>query len=701
MTKRKLALALLGLAAGLMLAGAASAQSRLKSMPGYSDWADKAGRIPGSVKGGGVLARWDDDSRSFDYILNGDRWRYDVRHKTATDMGPAESPRRTPQAASGSPSETSLVLARGRGADADVRSPDGEWRAFSRDLNMWIAPASGGADRQITTDGSTKDRIRNGTGSYVYLEEFSVRSPVWWSPDSKKVAWFRYDESKVDDYFIELDQTKKFSQMLVEAYPHPGQPNPVADLMVYDVASGKTTRMDVRDGRDFTDDVVGHYVWAAEWSQDSSQLLVRRADRRQKVYELASCDPGKGACRTVVRESRPQSWATGASPTFLKDGKRFIWRSDRTDFANYYLYDLDGHQLAQLTNNPFDVVDIVKVDEKARTLWYTARSGSNYMMIQLHRVKLDGTGDKRLTDPDFTHRVSISPDNRFIVDVAQTHDKPSVTRLLDSEGKFFSEIARADTSEYDAMNLKRSEMFSFTSADGVTPLHGMIDYPSGFDPSRKYPVLLSVYGGPGSNGVSENFATPSPLTEFGFLVVKMDARSASGKGRKILDQIYQQLGVAEMDDFAAGIKSIRTRPYIDANRIGVYGTSYGGTVAATLLLRYGDVFQAASSNSPVTDYRLYDSAYSERYLGLPQTDKAAYDRAAVLSYVDGLKGDLLLYYGTSDDNVHPKNTMQLIKALQAAGKSFEVQVGPDKGHTAVDQQRMMEFFIEKLVLVRP
>lgn len=692
------------LAAGLALAvaatGAASAQSRLKTMPGYEAWAEKAERIPRAVTSGGVMPRWEDDSRAFDYTFNGDLWRFNVKKKTAVDMGPAESPRRTPQIGGGAPSDTPLVLARGRGADADVRSPDGKWRAISRDLNVWLVPDDGGPEKQISTDGSVSARVRNGTGSYVYLEEFSVRSPVWWSPDSRKVAWFRYDESKVDDYFIELDQTKQFSQVLTEAYPHPGQPNPVADLMVYDLASGRTTRMDVRDGAPFADEVVGHYVWAADWTADGSRLLVRRADRRQKVYDLAACDPDSGSCRSVVRESRPGAWATGANPVFLEDGKRFIWRSDRTDFANYYLYDLDGHLIAQLTNNPFDAVEILRVDEKAKLMWYTARSGDNYMKVQLHRVKLDGTGDARLTDPAFNHRVSISPDGKLIVDVAQTHDKPPVTRLLDADGKVITQIAGSDMKEFDALGLKRSELFTFTSADGATQLHGLIDFPSSFDPTKKYPVLVSVYGGPGSNGASENFQTPSPLTEFGFLVVRMDARSAAGKGRKILDEIYQQLGVAEMDDFAAGVRSLRARPYVNASRVGVFGTSYGGTVAATLLMRFPDVFAAAVSNSPVTDYRLYDTAYSERYLGLPQTDKDAYDRAAVLSYVNGLKGDLLLYYGTSDDNVHPKNTLQLIKALQVAGKSFEVQVGPDKGHTAVDQQRMMEFFIEKLVLPR-
>jgi dipeptidyl-peptidase-4 len=692
-TRILLILALLG--AG----GAADAQSRIKSMPGYEQWAKVAPNIPGSVALGATSPEWAADGKSFNYTLRGQRWHYNLRTgKLALIETPPRPVNAVAPGPAASPAEASYVFARGRGADADVRSPDGSMHAFSRDLNIWIAPLAGGPEKQISTDGGIAARIRNGVGSYVYLEEFSVRSPVWWSPDSSRVAWMRYDESQVEDYFVPLDQTKTNDAILTEAYPHPGANNPVADLMVYDLKTGVTTRMDVRDGQPFSDDVVGHYVWSAQWTKDGSELLVRRADRRQKTIEIAACAPQSGKCRTVVREQRPNAWASISGLTFLADGKRFIWASERTDFRNLYLYDLAGNQLAQLTDHPYDVIDVLKVDEAAGYIWYTARSGDNYMKAQLHRVKLDGSGDRRLTDPAFHHRVVIAPDGKHFIDTAQTHDKPPVVRLMDVDGKVVEDVSQSDTRGFDKLGLKRAELFTFTSADGVTELHGLMQFPSNFDPAKKYPVLVSVYGGPSSNGATELFQQASPLTEYGFLLVRMDARTAAGKGRKILDSVYQQLGVAEMDDFAAGIRSLASRPYVDSKRVGIFGTSYGGTVAATVLLRHPDVVQAAASSSPVTDYRLYDSTYSERYLGLPQTDPEAYDRAAVLTYASQLKGDLLLYFGTSDDNVHPKNALHLIRALQTAGKSFEVQVGPDKGHTGVDQDRMMEFFIDKLVL---
>jgi dipeptidyl-peptidase-4 len=679
----------------------AISQSRIKSMPGYDDWAAMAPQIARSVKLGAVNADWAEDSLSFDYSADGKRLRFNLATMSIVEAPPRAAPETAPATGPASPpAPTGLVLARGRGRDADVVSPDGQMRAFSRDHNVWIVPVSGGPEKQISTDGSAAARIRNGVGSYVYLEEFSVSSPVWWSPSGRKLAWMRYDETQVEDYFLQLDQTKTLSSVLTQAYPHPGSHNPVADLMVHDLDTGVTTRMDVREGKPFADDVVGHYVWAAQWTKDGSEILVRRADRLQKIYDLAACSAATSACRTVVRESRPNAWATGTAPRFLEDGKRLVWVSERNDFRNLYLYDLSGKQLARLTSHRFDIVEIAKIDEKAGVVWYTARSGDNHMKVQLHRVKLNGSGDRRLTDPAFTHRVDISPDGKYFIDVAQTHNEPPVSRLFDANGNAIAEIARSDMTEFERLGLKRTELFTFTSADGKTPLHALLQFPSNFDPSKKYPVLVSVYGGPGSNGASESFSPASPLAEYGFLILRMDARTAGGKGRKILDTIYKQLGIVEMDDFAAGIRSLRSRPYVDASRVGIYGTSYGGAVAATVLLRYPDVVQAAVANSPVTDYRLYDTAYAERYLGLPSVDKDAYDRAAVLTYARQLAGDLLIYYGTSDDNVHPKNSLQLIRALQAAGKSFEVQVGPDRGHTAVDQTRMMEFFIERLVVDR-
>lgn len=693
------ALVACGLAACL---GAANAQSRIQNMPGYENWQAMAPKIPEAAKTGRISPDWADNSRSFTYRLNGETWRYDVRRGTHTVIN--EGGQAKDKDADGdedtevsSPTPT-LVLARGRGADANVLSPDGKLRAVSRDMNLYVAKANGDDEEAITTDGGPETRIRNGVGSYVYLEEFGTRSPVWWSPDSRKVAWMRYDESEVKDYILALDQTKTFTTAHVQAYPHPGEPNPVADLMVHDLDTGRTTRMDVRDGADFASGTVGHYVWDAIWTERGDEILVRRADRLQKVYDLAACSVRSGSCRTVVRETRPGSWAEGDDPFFLEDGERFIWASERNGFRNFYLYDLRGRLLAPLTQHEFEVVDLVGVDETRGEVWYTARSGDNYMKAQLHRVSLEGKGDVRLTDPSLHHSITMSPNQRYFVDVAEAHNKPPVSTLYERDGEKISDIVLSDLTEFQDLGLNLSEIFTFTSADGVTPLFGQIVYPSDFDPARKYPTLVSVYGGPSSTAVSERFRSPDAIAEFGFVILRISARTESGRGREILDTVYQQLGVAEVDDIAVGVRSLQDRSWFDKNRVGVFGTSYGGTTAALLLMRYPGLFQAAVSNSPVTDWELYDSAYTERYLGLPADNPQAYRQGSVLQQVENLSGDLMLYFGTSDDNVHPKNAMQLIAALNRAGKSYDVQVGPDRGHTSLSRTRMMEFFIEKLVI---
>jgi dipeptidyl-peptidase-4 len=541
------------------------------------------------------------------------------------------------------------------------------------------------------------NRIKNGTASWVYGEELDQRTAMWWSPDGSKLAYYRFDESKVPDYFIGLDQTKLHTTADVEAFPQPGVPNPVVDLFVYDVAKKTTTRIDVRDGKPFDNTVVGHYVYHVGWSPDGTELTFNRTNRKQDILEFAACNPTTGKCRTVVRDEWPASWvANNPEMKYLVDGRRFIWESERNGFRNYYLYDLSGKLLATLTNNQFDAENIDHVDEKSGNMYYMAHDGDNAMKLQLHRVSLNGRGDRRLTDPAFSHTVSFAPDGRHFIDISQTHDLPPVARLMDADGKTVAEIVKSDMTRFDNLGLKHVEMFSYNAADGKTELHGMLSFPSNFDPHKRYPLLVSVYGGPNTNGASENFALPDRLTELGFLVATLDSRSADGRGKRFLDAIYEKLGITEIDDQAAGVRALDTRPYVDSTRVGIFGTSYGGYASLMSLLRYPNLFAAACSMSPPTDWRNYDTIYTERYMWIPQENAAGYDAGSAMTYAPDLKGRLMLYYGTADNNVHNSNTMQMIAALQKAGKSFDVQVGPDQGHSALNTERMMEFFIENL-----
>lgn len=683
----------LALSLTLSLVSPAFAQDRLKTMPGYDQFQKMSREMAGAAKLGTLQVFWKDGGKAIEYRKDGKNFRYDLATKQAAEIA-ALTPEGGPQVGR----RGAAGLERGRQFDSAV-SPDGARKAFYRDRNLWLGDANGENATALTSDGSEKDRIKYGTASWVYGEELNQITAMWWSPNSKKLAYYRFDEKQVPDYFLQLDQTKLQSKMDIEAYPKAGAPNPVVELFVYDADTKKTTQLDIRDGKPFENSVVGHYVYRVQWSPDGAELLVHRTNRRQNIMEFAACSPETGKCRVIVREEWLPSW-TDNSPEmrFLKDGKRFIWNSFRTGWKNYYLYDLSGKLLATLTNHPFEVAGIAQVNEETGELFYLARSGDNPLKVQLHRVGLDGKGDTRLTDPALNHTVNVAPDGKHFVDVAQTHDIAPTTRLLAADGKIVEELAKSDLTKFDQLGLKRVELLKYKAADGTTDLYGMLHFPSNFDPNKKYPLLVSVYGGPETNGARETFSSPNPLTEYGFLIATLDSRSAAWRGKRFLDAIYGKLGVTEIDDQAAGVKSLWTRSYLDKNRVGIFGTSYGGYASVLALLRHPDVFQAASAASAVTAWYHYDSIYTERYMWIPQENKEGYEAGNAMNYVNNLKGRLMIYYGTADNNVHPSNSMQLIRALQSAGKSFEVQVGPDMGHSGLRADRMMEFFIENLVL---
>ncbi|GAA0880685.1 S9 family peptidase [Algoriphagus jejuensis] len=663
------------------------AQDKLKRMPGYEQYQKIAPQSYTAVKSGALSTKWNTEGSSFEYVQDRKLFRYDIKSKKVTEVG--QAPQVQPRRRTGP--------ARGRQHDS-AESPDGTLKAFTKDRNMYISNPDGTNVTALTTDGNEENQVKYGIATWVYGEELSQNTAMWWSPDSKKVAFYKFEEKGVKKYYVLLDQLSLYDSLEIEAYPKVGEPNLPVDLMVYDLETKKLTQLDIRDGKPFDDGDLGTYIYDISWTPDGKELLYHSTNRLQNVLELRAANPKTGKSRTIIHEEWLPSWVEN-SPEMkpLDNGTQFIWASERSGFNNYYLYNFDGTLVSTITKHPFEVANIVKVDEKNQTLYYMARSGDNHMKMQLHRVNFDGSMDVRLTDPSLHHTISISPDGKCFVDVAQAHDVAPFTNLIDAKGKKVAELAKSDMSKFESLGLRKAEMFTFTSKDGVTQLHGLIHFPSDFDPAKKYPVILSNYGGPATNAFRETFVTPDPLTEYGFLVLNIDGRNVRGRGKKLLDQLYGNLGLVEMDDFAEGVKSLHSRPYFDKERVGVYGTSYGGTTAATMLLRFPDLFHAAVANSSVTDWRNYDNIYTERFMGTLESNLEGYNRFSLMTMADKLEGELLIFFGTADNNVHPSNSLQLIKAFQDAGKSIEVQIAPDGGHTALNRDRMMEFFIKHLI----
>jgi len=648
---------------------------------------------------GSINANWAENMKSFTYSFNGKTYKYNLTTNKRTEVEEvAEQSRSQSRFARGRGNRgTGERPARGRQYTSAI-SPDGKLKAFYKDNNMWISNPDGTNVKAITTKG--KGKIKYGTASWTYGEELGQRYAMWWSPDSKKIAYYRFDETDAKEYYVLHNQTKIQDSVDIESYVKVGSKNPPVDLFVYDLETKMETKFDVRDGKPFGDYGVGEYIYGINWAPVGMELLFHRTNRKQDIMEWCAGDPTTGECRVIIHEEWLPSYTTNSpSIRYLSDNNRFIWTSERTGYKNFYLYNLSGELLVTLTNHDFEVSSIVKIDEEAGILYYMARSGDNHMKMQFHKVGLDGKDDVRLTDPAFNHRVQLSPDSKYFIDVAQTHNIPPVSKLIKTKnGKVLAELAKSDMTKFHELGLKTVEMITYKATDGETVLYGMLHFPSNFDPNKKYPLLIGVYGGPETNAARETFTLPNARTEFGFLYGGFDSRTAAGRGKEYMDPTYGNLINLENADMAEGVKSLYDRPYFNKNKVGISGSSYGGTSSAAAILQHPDVYHAACANSAVTDFRNYDDIYAERYCGLLTTHKAGYEAGSLMNYAENLKGDLMIFYGTQDNNVHPSNSLQLIQALQRAGKYFQVQVGPDRGHTSLNRDRMMEFFIESLIL---
>ena len=676
MSRRALPASLIALSLAVIVAHAF--QSPLASDPHIERYRRMARAIPSSVVSGRVEVAWL-DQRRFEFTHDNRRFLYDVGTALATPLGNVDPPR----PGAGAPQE-----------GAPLRAPGGSREAYSRGGNVFVTAGTGNGAVAVTRDGNTSTRLRYGVPSALYQTELRETNALWWSPRGTALAFYRVDERDVPNAARSAGSTGGGAPL---PYPTPRTSGPSVDLLVYHVASQRTVTLDVRDGRPRGDSGAGYYIYQPTWNGDGTEVWAFRMNRRQTVLDLCACSIETGRCRTVVRESASTGWVD-REPVFrwVDDGRRFVWSSERTGFRNLYLYDPDGSLVQPLTRHTFDVSDVVQSVESSRSLFYMAHDGDNPMKLQLHAVQLDATADRRLTDPEFHHTISVAPDGQHFVDVAEAHDRPPVSRLMDAGGHQVAQLASSNRTAFDELGLRPVEAFTFTAADGQTILHGLLHRPSNFDPSVRYPLLVSAYAGPETSMVSEAFSLPNRLTELGFLVAMFQSRGATGRGIAFRSALYQQLGHIEVDDQAAGVRALAARPYVDSTRVGIFGTSYGGYTSVMSALRHPDVFTAAASSATVTDWPNYNSAYTERYLGLLADGAGSYDRADPVPLANQLRGRLLLFHGTADTNVLPSQTERLAQEFARLGKPVVVRMGAGVGHAGVDEDSMMAFFIEAL-----
>ncbi len=569
------------------------------------------------------------------------------------------------------------------------RSPDSTWYALCENWNVVLEKIPGGQKTTVTTGGDRKYRF--GTANWVYGEEIDQLHGMWWTPDSKKLIYYVFDERPVRDYYLAGDMTQVITSNLVEGYTKAGDPNPIASLEIYDLESKLRTPIDCGKAE---------YIYNMRFTPDGKEFLFNRTDRHQRRLDVVALDIATLKTRVVVTEFQ-KTWQENAPlMQFLKDGQRFIWETEKTGYRHYELRHLDGRLLSTLTRGTYPDMGIVLVDETNGWLYYSADSDPKApLCTQLHRVRLDGKGQQRLTTKPMNHSAfTLSPDGKWFTVQYETVAVPPSTALYTTRGTWVSTLAQGPDIQND-----RSELFTYKAADGITDLYGILHKPAQMDPAKKYPLIVSVYGGPTSRAVYQRFRRGHPYNDQGYLVAQFDNRGTSGRGKAFADMVYGKLGDVDIQDQADGVKFLRQRPYVDGDRVGIVGHSYGGFMAAMGILKHPDVFTVAVDRAGPTWWRNYDSIYTERYMNLPQDNPEGYEKGKAANYAKDLKGHLLIMHGLVDDNVHPSNAFQLIDALDAANqfKLYETRFFPKNDHGFGGEDMQMEFFERHLKPEKP
>ena len=575
------------------------------------------------------------------------------------------------------PPQAMRAMRFGQASAATDFSPDFKKFAYNKGYDIWIYDLTTKREAPLTSGGS--EELMNGKTDWVYPEELSQRDAYWWSPDGTKIAYLQFDERAVYNFPIihELapDRRPAFETTLeLERYPKAGQANPTVKLFVIDIATKKTVEIKTESSPDI-------YITRIAWRNDGTELFFQRLNRFQNRLELKAADPASGDARTVLVEEEECFINLNNDFRQLSDNKHFTWNSERTGWKHLYLYDDTGKLASTLTKGEWEAGGISLVDEKNQWVYFTIADNIG-LDTHFGRAKFDGSKLTRLTSEPGTHMVSIDPAGKYYIDSFSSLTAPTTVNLHQSDGKLIRPLAATNIDKVKELGLQQPELIKLKAADGQTDVYGILFKPADFDPSKKYPLYVQVYGGP-SHRNSNSYQTAGPkaqLAQLGYIVWELDGRGTTRRGKKFLTETYLKFGQVDVDDQAAGVKQLRERPYIDGSRVGMTGGSYGGYMTCMSILRYPDVYAVGVARSSVTDWHSYDTIYTERYMRTPQVNKDGYQKGSALTYAKNLKGKLLLAHGTIDNNVHPGNTIHLVDALQKEGKSFDMMYYPEHRH---------------------
>ena len=568
-------------------------------------------------------------------------------------------------------------------------SSDGKKIAFARENNLYVYDITSKETIAITNDGK-KNSIINGITDWVYEEEFAFVRAFDWSKDSKKVAFIRFDESQVPEFSMSIFKKDLYPTVETFKYPKAGEKNSEVSLHIYDVASKGTQKVNLSQYSDF-------YIARMQWTNEANVLSVQVLNRHQDNLDLLFVDGNSGAIKVVLNEKDKAYVDVTDNLTFLKDNS-FIWTSEKDGFNHIYLYDKTGKLKNQVTKGNWEVTNYYGFDEKNNTVFYqSVENGS--INRDVYSINLNGKNKVRLSKSTGTNAATFSPNFQYFINTFSSATQPTTYTLNEAKKGVQIQVIENNevlASKLKGYNLPAKEFFVLKTAKG-NELNAWILKPKDFDPTKKYPVFMYQYSGPGSQQVNNDWNSNDDywfqmLAQQGYIIACVDGRGTGFKGAAFKKVTQKELGKYEVEDQIDAAKVIGNYPYVDKSRIGIWGWSYGGFMASNCILKGADVFKMAIAVAPVTNWRFYDSIYTERYMQTPQENASGYDENSPINHVNKLKGKYLLIHGSGDDNVHVQNSMQMMEALIQANKQFDSEIYPDKNHGIYGGKTRIQLF---------
>ncbi|MBS1729510.1 MAG: S9 family peptidase [Bacteroidetes bacterium] len=606
------------------------------------------------------------------YDTKGDYWVLDLSSHTLKQLG------------KGLP-ESSMMFAK--------FSPDNTKVAYVSNQNIYVEDLVSGKINQETKDGT--DHLINGTFDWAYEEEFGCRDGFRWSPDSKSIAYWQIDASKIRNFLL-IDNTDSiYSFTKPVEYPKTGQDPSSCKIGVVNIATGKTKWMEIPG------DPIQHYIPRMEWTVDPGSLIVQQLNRKQNESNILVCDALTGKTNTIYTES-DKAWIDIKSrwndddPSgwdWINNGKAFIWVSEKDGWRHIYTIGRHGKNETLITKGNYDIISITAINDKEGYIYFMA-SPDHATQQYLFRTKLDGSGIAEKLSPQDetgTHNYEVSPNGKFANHNFSNLNTPPLNDWVDlSTGKTIKTISNGDTRDFG--ELPKAELFTLTTADGIS-MDGWIIKPANFDSTKKYPVVFYVYTEPAAQTVTDSYGSAGTflyagdMAGDGYIQISLDGRGTPApKGAEWRKSIYKKVGIINIHDQAMATKKIMEWPFVDTSRIAVWGWSGGGSTTLNLLFQYPDIYKTGIAIAPVANQLTYDNIYEERYMGLPQEDMAPYTNGSPITYAKNLKGHLLIIHGTGDDNVHYQNTEMLVNELVKYNKQFQMMSYPNRTHSLAEGQ---------------